>query len=233
LSAFKLSKSEYQATGMLLEEVNDQNLKINVAGHTVGYDTSRKLWYCDMEIDAGNTYFPFIRLALARYQPHSLYRAITGPDTLVDTTRENVHLSRVILADFAQIAPDRFASITRDGANSALRHIAVTGYSYSMASGNDGPATIEASLEKLRDGIDPAAAGELAWEPVDWNPVTLTTNAKISITGTTTWTGDITLPDTTKSYRLIIKEFEVFSVPGIVPIHSRRKVYADAIELVP
>jgi hypothetical protein len=233
LGAFKLSKSEYQATGMLLEEVNDQNLKINVAGHTVGYDASRKLWYCDMEIDAGNTYFPFIRLALARYQPYSLYRAITGPDTVVDTTRENVHLSRVVLADFAQITPDRFASVTRDGANSALRHISVTGNSYSMASGNDGPATIEASLEKVRDGIDPSVAGELAWEPVDWNPVILTPNAKISIAGTTTWTGDITLPDTAKSYRLLIKEFEVFSVPGVVPIYSRRMVYADAIELVP
>jgi len=55
----------------------------------------------------------------------------------------------------------------------------------------------------------------------------------MSIDGSTTWTGDITLPDTTKTYRLLIKEFEVFTIPGMVPIYQRRLVYADALELAP
>ncbi len=234
LAAFKLSKRQHQATGLLLEEVNDQNMKVNVAGHVVGYDADRKLWYCDMEINTGGTYFPFIRLALARYQPNSLSRAIEGSNDVIDTTRDNVHLSRVVLADFAQIAPDRFASVTREGAGSAVRHISVTGQSYGMAGGAEGPATIEVSLEKLRTGIDAKGSyDELAWEPVDGKPVTLAPSTNMSIDGSTTWTGDITLPDTTKTYRLLIKEFEVFTIPGMVPIYQRRLVYADALELAP
>ncbi|MDQ3813804.1 MAG: hypothetical protein M3347_07615, partial [Armatimonadota bacterium] len=64
--------------------------RIAVAGHKVEYDEERKLWFCDIDLDAGDSYFPFVRLALARYQPNSV------PDA---------HLSRVILADFAQLTP--------------------------------------------------------------------------------------------------------------------------------
>jgi hypothetical protein len=54
----------------------------------------RQLWYADIEIDAGPSYLPFVRLALVRYQPTSL------PDA---------HLSRVVLAEFVQLTPDRLA----------------------------------------------------------------------------------------------------------------------------
>jgi hypothetical protein len=50
-------------------------------------------------MDAGEAYFPFVRLALARYQPQSV------PDA---------HLSRVVLVDFAQLVPNRSASVTFD-----------------------------------------------------------------------------------------------------------------------
>jgi hypothetical protein len=63
---------------------------VAVAGHTVEYDAERCLWYGDIEMYAGPSYFPFVRLALARYQPISLDKA---------------HLSRVVLADVAQLAP--------------------------------------------------------------------------------------------------------------------------------
>ena len=86
MQAFKLSKREHQASGLLLAEVPDATLKIDVAGHEVNYDAERQLWYCDMQIDAGNTYYPFIRLALVRYQPNSLSWSVTGPDTVVDHT---------------------------------------------------------------------------------------------------------------------------------------------------
>jgi hypothetical protein len=94
---------------LTLEEVPGQ--RVSVAGFTVGtwdeqgvfsgYDAERKLWYCDIEMDYGDSYFPFVRLALARYQPKSIQW--NGGD---------VKLSRVVLADFAQLAPDRTASVT-------------------------------------------------------------------------------------------------------------------------
>ena len=71
-----------------------------VVGHRVQYDAGRGLWYCDIELSLGRSYFPFVRLALVRYQPHAL------PDAKI---------SRVVLADFAQVAPRRTVSAERAG----------------------------------------------------------------------------------------------------------------------
>src|SRR5262249_55283222 len=60
-------------------------------------DPERKLWYCDIEVDPGDAYYPFVRIALARYQAHSV------PDA---------HLSRVVMTDFIQLAPDRTAEVS-------------------------------------------------------------------------------------------------------------------------
>ena len=58
---------------------------VDIAAHDVRYDPDRDLWYCDIAVNPGNSersYMPFVRLALARYQPNSL---------------PGVHLSRVVL----------------------------------------------------------------------------------------------------------------------------------------
>jgi hypothetical protein len=48
---------------------------VNVAGFKPEYDPRRGLWFCDISFDPGQTlsYFPFVRLALARFQPHSVF----------------------------------------------------------------------------------------------------------------------------------------------------------------
>ncbi|WAS91569.1 hypothetical protein [Nannocystis punicea] len=71
-------------------------LPVAVAGHAVAFDPIRKLWYCDLEIDVGAVYFPFVRLALARFQPHSV---------------AGVHLSSVTTMDFLQVAPNRILTV--------------------------------------------------------------------------------------------------------------------------
>lgn len=73
------------------------NYKFTAVGHKPEYDKSRGLWYCDIDIDMGDTYYPFVRLALARFQPNSI---------------ENAHLSSVVLSDFAQLAPSRVAAVS-------------------------------------------------------------------------------------------------------------------------
>jgi hypothetical protein len=66
--------------------------KFNVVGYQVNFEPERKLWFCDVLLEAGRHYFPFVRLALARYQPNSI------PDA---------HLSTVALSDFCQVVPHR------------------------------------------------------------------------------------------------------------------------------
>jgi hypothetical protein len=132
-------------------------------GRRVCFDSQRKLWYCDIEIDPGETYFPFVRLALARYQPHSV---------------SNAHLSRVVMSDFIQLAPDRTAEVQLSAGNAELT---VKGYSgrnivadlsgkilymgdlLGFGGGGEGPNTrVRAALERRIPGIP----GDLGWERI-------------------------------------------------------------------
>ncbi|HET9706603.1 MAG TPA: hypothetical protein VFP85_21330 [Vicinamibacterales bacterium] len=79
------------------QTVSNAQTNVDVAPHDVFYDADRRLWYCDIEVDFGTTYCPFVRLALARYQPVSVPGA---------------HLSHIVLADFMTLTPDRSLTIT-------------------------------------------------------------------------------------------------------------------------
>ena len=108
--------SEFTCSGLSLPDVDikdkyGKQVAFEVAPHEVSYDRDRGLWYCDIEISFNQeSYYPFIRLALARYQPNSL---------------NNCHLSSVVLTDIAQLAPDRMVSVSREG--STKRAVSVTG----------------------------------------------------------------------------------------------------------
>ncbi len=209
VGAFTMATAS-KTSGLSLEELPGVTT-LHVAGHQVGYDAERKLWYCDLEIDAGPSYTPFVRLAFARYQPHSVNGA---------------HLSRVQLADFVQLAADRSASLTRDPKKSDTLSLTVSGRSYSKLVGAGGPSTVEVSLERRRANTEPNKAAELAWELVPASTVALTPSAGPS--GTTLWQGQLTLPKAQGDrFRVVIAEFERFSAtPG-----DRRLVYTDAIEV--
>lgn len=99
----------FQVNNLSLAEQSGQ---VHVAPHAVHYDPERRLWYCDIEIDAGVSYYPFVRLALARYHPASV---------------QNCHLSPVVMADFAQIAPDRMVTVKSNAQDPKQRHVTVTG----------------------------------------------------------------------------------------------------------
>ncbi len=91
------------------------NTKVTAVPHAVKYDEEQQLWYSDIEVDLGDAYRPFIRLALARFQPYSL------PDCF---------LSAPVLVDAAQLSPTR--TLTVSGLTS-LRSVSVTGPMYGSA----------------------------------------------------------------------------------------------------
>ena len=69
-----------------------------------------------------------MRLALVRYQPESIADA---------------HLSRVVLADFMQLLPDRSASIMFDPMDADFVQLAVTGLTYQGPSSASMIATLQ------------------------------------------------------------------------------------------
>ncbi|WP_423129528.1 hypothetical protein [Gaoshiqia sp. Z1-71] len=87
----------------------DRNAKAKAVAYPVHFDEDRQSWFCDLSINPGNMYFPFVKLALARYQPYSVRK-----------NDEDVCLSPVVMGHFIQLMPDRQTTIRfkRDDVNS-------------------------------------------------------------------------------------------------------------------
>ena len=73
---------------------------VRVVGHEVHFDAQRGLWYADVDLDVPETAWPFVRLALVRYQPESV---------------AGCHVSPVVVTDFTQLPPRRAITARRNG----------------------------------------------------------------------------------------------------------------------
>lgn len=130
---------------------------VYIAPHAVGYDEDRGLWYADIVVRPKEAYFPFVRLALARYQPVSIPGA---------------HLSNVVMTEFQQLVPDRLATVTDSSRQGVVvKKVAV----YGIGPRNVGPVPrdraqggrVDIVLQRLPSGDDQ----DLGW--VDVAPVPL------------------------------------------------------------
>jgi hypothetical protein len=211
------------ATEVDLPLLETGEFTVAVAGHAVKFDgverthAGRKLWYCDIDIDAGNAYFPFIRLALARFQPKSVRGA---------------HLSRVVLADFVQLTADRSASISFDGADATSLTVAVCGPA--PRDPPAGPASRVIATVEVKS-LDPA--GREVWFP---SPAVELRHAVANSTfPAALWTASLALPAPhgSKEMRLVIKEYERLTADAGDRSNinasgaAERLVYADAIKI--
>ena len=186
---------------------------VGVAGHAVAFDPDRKLWYCDINVNLGQAYFPFVRLALVRYQPSSL---------------ADLHLSRVVVADFAQVIPDRVTTVVRNAATPASVGVTLAGRTY-LATSAGAAAVVRVSPE-VHDANVP---GDLGWTPAtNVTPVTLSPQRSGD---DQVWSGTVTLPSAPRpgQQRLVVEEFEQVSasVGGDGVGTASRLVHTDVIVL--
>ncbi|MBI2708530.1 MAG: hypothetical protein HYX34_02385 [Actinobacteria bacterium] len=214
-------------TGLPLPDIG---AGVDVAAHRVAFDPQRDLWYCDVDIDTGlrtrgaRAYWPFIRLALARYQPQSL----TGG-----------YLSPVVLADFAQLAPDRAVSVTGTG---PTRVVTVTGRTYTAVDVSSSPSLMRLTVERKDPTVgDP----DLGWTPllIRRQPSQITVAPSLSDGNFGTWTGSLTISigPSRPQQRIVIEELESHETgqgelpPGQsgppVPAVQSRVVHTDVIPL--
>ena len=204
---------------------------VAVAGHPVAYDNERKLWYCDVVIDAGPSYFPFVRLALARYQPCS----VAGTE-----------LSRVIVTDCVQTTPDRLLWTSADPNNPFGVKVSLSGVAPRLNGNIACPNRVIVRVEVCMPGT-----GAPVWVPIDapWTPLS---EMQVSKT-VTVWSGEVFLPQTRGSqrYRLVVEEYEFLNTDpdrGLASSNAMqlrsmvnlsksavwpRIVYSDVVELDP
>jgi len=208
-----------QERSLSLEE--DPSKRVSVVGYPVAFDAERQKWYCDLTINTGSTYSPFVRLALVRYQPHALLDA---------------KLSRVVLADFVQLTPERSAMITADPYHPRQLRVVISGAaaaSHQATANQDLRSTVSVILQERDDSLD----GELAWRDA---PPELTVRpsaeeqtqpaaAPVLWSSTFQFSADLE----PGRYRLLIREYEWLpadGIPRVVPLGSRL-VYAETILL--
>jgi hypothetical protein len=192
-----------------------QTQVFTIVPHNVAYNADRNLWYCDIKINPNNTqtYYPFVRLALARYQHNSVRGA---------------HLSRVALTDFIHLAPDRLVTITRSEVKErGLVHIEATltgvGHAGSVSpGGQSNPAKLAQTAQPIFMTIERKTAighGDLGWEVIakskffdldagDAGQLTQTPPENTMLR----WNGAITIEKDklgdTRKLRLAIREYE-------------------------
>lgn len=165
--------------------------RYDVAAHAVVFDEERKLWFADVELVDADTYCPFVRLALARYQAHS----ITG-----------VELSRVVLADFAQLTPDRSAVLTIQPTDSRVARLFVGGLSPDA-----GAASLTSIIEVTVEERVPGIHSDLAWRPASPAEVKVEeTSPDATEPQSVLWSGTIRFAAAPKPsvYRVVVREFE-------------------------
>lgn len=196
--------------------LSERPATVAIASFEPSYDEQRRLWICDVGVDMSKLPWgdwPFIRLALARHQPD----AIAG-----------AHLSKIVLADWAQLAPDRKLTVKRTAADRVS--ITVRGRGRVAPHAN----RVVFSFERGTD----AAPDPLEWVPADGTvPELPTVHSWESATHPVRsgddqeWTAtDLMIPDPQgKPLRLTVRELERRPGQGEVGRGVFRIVYADDI----
>jgi hypothetical protein len=185
---------------------------VDVAGHEVSWDKSRRLWFADISIGAGQSYFPFVKLALVRYQPASL---------------PGFELSRVVQADFIQLTPNRSMGLTYPSGTEV--NVEVLGPGYLATAERGTPDTMRAYLQvRAVKTSDP----DLQWIIDPAQPDGTVLSVTSSSETITVWKGTVKLPKArgTVPYRILVAEFEEHAVVRAGNLGAK-VTYLDAIEI--
>jgi len=212
-----------------LVDLDDKPL-VWTLSYTPEFSSERGLWYVDVAIDPGTAFWPFVQLAIARHQPSSL---------------KGMHLGPVTQCDFAQLPPERTATISRTDETHV--RVVVTGAvgvpdlpDTNPLIGGARPLGFYERLAKTRKMIarlehfDASVATDLAW-------VTLVSLELpiLGVDGTVvSWAGEVTLtssmpartPGRDSEWRITLEEWEL--LPGDLEAGGSgglqpRIVYAD------
>jgi len=239
-SSFPLSVA--QEYGLSLEEPTavgaEGKGRVNVAGHEVAFDGTR--WYCDLTVETfRDDYSPFIRLALARHQPYSL---------------DDAKLSRVVLADFAQLTPDRSLLVTSNPYHPQSLNVTISGPTPL------GPAPVYPDFPPMRNRPtkptrvvvsvqerDPAVSSDLGWRDAAAGVASISVNTDAQFPTEkylALWSGRVQFAQAPKpqQYRLLIREYEYVSANWTI-VHRGgealppssdapgRLIYAETVEI--
>lgn len=204
-----------------------------VLGYQPEFHPARGLWAVDVLLDPGAAFWPFVRLAVARYQPDSL---------------GGLALSPVVRTDFVQLAPDRIATLSRpDEAHARVVVTGPVGFTRLETRLPGEPTTIaqvvaSRTMRARLERLDPAVGTDLGWVSEAALDLPL-----LGLDGfVASWTGTLPLPTpmpprtpgTEPAWRITVEEWErlpadpiQLPIFGEIPLTQARMVYADHLAL--
>jgi hypothetical protein len=213
---------------------------VTVVGYRPQYNQERRLWYVDVALDPGPTFWPFVRLTVCRYQPDSI---------------AGCHLSAPVRCYYVQLTPERTTSVSRTDD----RHVrvVVSGPIGVRAFPERGRAAADAFAEAVsanRQVVaklqrrDPAIATDLGWRTVAAAELVIRGRGRNEYEAA--WVGELDAgtviplkrPGANPNWRVAVEEWEL--LPGdppssveappaavVRPIWERRLIYADEVGL--
>lgn len=218
-SAVHFRDAQRVQAGLGLAELGRADAPMTVVAYEPSYDPESRLWFCDVELNPGPAYNPFVQLALVRYQPSSL---------------PGVELSTVVPAGFAQLPAGRSVTLVRQG-DTRSQVITVRGPGYHGSAQSREPTVMEVHLELGIRGSD-----WVSWrpetDPQTGQPLVWRGRGQPQSDGSIEWTIRITVSRNVdlKDRRLILREYEThFADPdrqaAEPPRPARRLVFATVL----
>ena len=214
-------------------EPENQDKMVNAYAYHPEFHRERGMWFVDVVLESRGAAWPFLRLALARYQPNS----IPGKE-----------FSTIVATDFVQIPPERIGTLSRPDNETA--RITLTG-SAAVTNAPDVvvPATAPTAdtlmdlLPKSREVIATVQTRNMvSGSDIDWvsgMPVTCRLAGVDAQTFTATWSAELdvvppqplTTPPSSVDIRVQVEEYEKLSadpLPNETALTAaKRLIYAD------
>ncbi|MFG3116289.1 hypothetical protein ACGF4C_17985 [Streptomyces sp. NPDC048197] len=172
-------------------------------------------WVCDLDVDLGDAYLPFVRLALARFQPDSL---------------EGEHLSPIVHTPVLRTLPDRV--LTVEGTDPLTVRLSGPNYLSDFTVGGGVSPEVSVSLLQ-RDPEVPDDA--VAWRKLDETEILL--DPEDTSRPDQTYAGEFSLPSPLPPgpLRLLVTESAVsgsdFAVSELFGPLGTQVIYADTVPL--
>lgn len=211
----------------------------SVLAYRPQYNPERRLWYVDVALNPGAVSWPFLRLAVARYQPESV---------------PGLELSSPVSTDYVQVPPERTALVSRLDEHEV--RVVVSGpVPVRHGPAHDPVAADLASIELGRlvvarlQRADPGMPGDLGWITVDTRRLVVANYQPaehLIAWGTTLGSDDEEIPlrrpgPEASGWRVTVEEWERFPGDPLAdspvgtaappPVWEQRLVFADEIYL--
>lgn len=214
----------------------------SVVGYRPQYNAARGLWYVDVAIEPGAAVWPFVRLVVARYQPHSL---------------PGLELSKPVACDFTQLLPERTCTVSRPDEDHVrvtvtgpigLRQTAVGNISGAPAGASPYPlgeadvTNTIAPSRRMFAAVEQRPAGstsDLDWQVVEERELSI---GGLGASGDWAWTGIVptgqpvalrTPKDGGTEWRVAVREVEYVEGDPVngATSYQERTPYLDQIDL--